>query len=44
MLQDGFKLNSLDLDSGVKLYFKDLGPQISWTVVSNSGELRQCSI
>ena len=34
MLKDEQKLSELGLANGGKLYFKDLGPQVGWTTVS----------
>jgi hypothetical protein len=33
-LKDEQRLNELGLAKGGKLYFKDLGPQVGWTTVS----------
>ena len=35
MLKDEDGLRSLGLKNGDRLYFKDLGPQVSWTTVSS---------
>ena len=36
MLKDSDRLDALGLTKGGKLFFRDLGPQVGWTTVSNS--------